>query len=125
MLHGVCLFGSKNTTYSVELNVMDPCTESICVSKTGQFSSELLQRKNYNYHGYRVSFDEKIILKKNKKHAIRARILGPPSLRGEYGHSFVQCPGVTFTFVDSEYSNNGTGVNHGQFPELLFSLCKQ
>ena len=41
VLDGVCLIGKENTTYSVELDVMDSCTESICVSKTGQFSSEL------------------------------------------------------------------------------------
>ena len=125
VLHGACLIGSENTTYSVELNVMDSCAESICAWKTGQFCSELLRRKNYNYHGYRVSFDEKIILKKNKKYDIRAKISGPPSLCGTHGHSFVQCPGVTFTFMNSEYSDNGTNVNYGQFPELLFSLCKQ
>ena len=125
VLHGVCLFGRKNTTYTVELEVMNPRTESICGSKTGQFCSELLQRKNYNYYGYRVSFDKKIILKKNTKYDIRAKISGPPSLCGVLGHSSVPCSGVTFTFVNSKYSNNGTEVNYGQFPELLFSLLKQ
>ena len=120
VLHGGCLFGKENATYTVELNVMDQCTESICVSNIGRFSPELLQRKNYNYPGFSVLFDKRIILKKNKKYDIRAKILGPPSLRGEYGHSFVQCPGVTFTFVNSEYSNSVTNVNHGQFPEFCF-----
>ena len=125
VLHGVCLFGSMNTTYSVELNVMDRNTELTCVSKTGQFSSELFQRKNYSYYGYTVSFDKKIILKKNKMYDIRAKISGLPSHRGVCGHSFVQFSGVTFTFVNSEYSNSGTDVNRGQFPELLFSLCEK
>ena len=125
VLHGVCLFGRENTTYTVELDVMDPRTESICASKTGQFCSELLQRKNYNYYGYRVSFDKKIILKQNKKYDIRAKISGPPSPRGARGHSSVLCSEVAFTFVNSKYSNNGTQVNDGQFPEMLFSLCKQ
>ena len=125
VLHAVFLFGSKNTTYSVELNVVDLCTESIYVSKTGQFCSELLQRMNYNYYGYRVSFDKDIIFKKFKKYEIRAKISGPPSLRGEQGGSFVQCPEVTFTFENSKYSDNGTDIYFGQVPELLFSLCKQ
>ena len=125
VLHGVCLFGSNNVTYTVDLNVMDTCTESICVSKSEQFSSKLLHTKKYNYYGYTVSFDKKIILKKNRKYGITAKISGLPSLHGVHGHSSVQCLGVTFTFVKSEYSNNGTDVKHGQFPELLFSLCKQ
>ena len=56
---------------------------------------------------------------------VRAKISGPPSLRGEGRVRSVQCSGVTFTFMDSDYSDNGTGVDHGQFPELLFSLYKQ
>jgi hypothetical protein len=125
VLHGVCLFGGVNNTYSVELDVIDPYTKSIFVSKTGECSSELLQGKNFNYYGYRVSFDKKIILKKNTRYDIRAKITGSPSLRGEGGVSSVQCSGVTFTFMDSDYLDNGTNVDLGQFPELLFSLYKQ
>ena len=120
VLHGLCLFGSKNTTYVVELNVMDPCTESICVSKTGQFTPELLQRKHYCYPGYRVSFDKNIILKKNKMYDIRAKISGPPSQCGFAIVNNVQCSGVTFTFI--KYPNGGMNIIGGQFPELLFSV---
>jgi len=125
VLHGVCLFGRKNATYSVELDVIDSCSESSVATKAGRFSSELLQGRNFSYLGYRVSFGKKIILKKNTNYNIRAKISGPPSERGVYGLSFVVCSGVTFTFMNSKYSNNGTDVDHGQFPELLFSLCKQ
>ena len=123
VLHGVCLFGSENNTYSVNLDVMDSNSKSIFVSKSERISSELLQGKNCSYYGYKVMFDKKkIILKKTTKYEIRAKILGPPSLRGAQYFGSVQCSGVTFTFMNSEYSKNGTGVNDGQFPELLFSL---
>ena len=122
VFHGVCLFGKKDSTYSVKLDVMDSYTKSISVSKTGEFSSELLQGENSSYEGYIVSFEKKVILKKNKKYVIRAEISGPPFLRGRSGVSSVQCSGVTFTFMNSEYSDNGTNVFGGQFPELLFSL---
>ena len=125
VLHSVCLFGEENATYSVELDIIDPYTKSILVSKSGRFSSELLQGKNYKYNGYRVLFDKNIILMKNRWYAIRAKISGPPALRGEGGVSSVQCSGVTFTFWNSGYSNNVTDVFCGQFPELLFSLYKQ
>jgi len=125
VLHGVCLLGIENATYSVELNIMDSNTKSICLSKTGQFSSEILEGKNYMYNGYRVTFDKKVILKKNTNYDIRVEISGPASLRGAGGVSSIQCSGVTFTFMNSEYSDNGTSVCYGQFPELLFSRCKQ
>lgn len=69
-------------------------------------------------------FDEKTLLKKNTRYCIRALILGSPSIRGLCGFCSVQLElsGVTFTFMDSEYSDNGTIVNEGQFVELLFSL---
>ena len=125
VLHGVCVFGRENATYSVELDVIDSRSKSSVASKTGVFSSELLQGKNYSYHGYRVLFDKEIILKKNTGCDIRAKISGPPSQRGESRSSSVWCSGVTFTFKNSNYSKNGTGIFEGQFPELLFSVKKQ
>ena len=125
VLHGVCLFGKGDTTCSVKLDVIDSRSELSVASKTGEFSSELLQGKNYSYHGYRVSFDREIILKKTTNYDIRAKITGLPSQRGAGGDSSMQCSGVTFTFMDSDYSNNATDILDGQFPELLFSVYKQ
>ena len=123
VLHGVCLIGIKNESqYFVELDVTESFSESSVASKAGQFSSELIQGKNYSYHGYRVLFPKKIILKKNTMYHIRANISGPPSLRGLGGHSLVQCSGVTFKFINSVYSKNGTDTCEGQFPELFFSV---
>ena len=124
VLYGVCFFGNVNKTYSVYLDVMDSNSKSIFVSKTERnICSELLRGKDFSYYGYKVMFDQKkIILKKNTKWDIRAKISGSPTWGGEDGVSSFQCCGVTFTFMRSIYSDNGTGVNRGQFPELLFSL---
>ena len=125
VLHGVCLFGSENATYSVELDVIQSSSKSSVASKTGEFPSKPLQAKNYCYHGCRVSFDKEIILKKATNYDIRAKILGPPSHRGGRSGRSVQCSELTFTFMKSDYSKNGTGIFEGQFPELLFSVKKQ
>ena len=86
----------------VQLDVIEVFSESSVASKAGQFSSELMKRNtDYSHHGYRVSFDKNIILKKNKMYDIRAKISGPSSLCGVHGLSCVQCSGVTFTFVNS------------------------
>ncbi|KAL9980189.1 hypothetical protein ACROYT_G008740 [Oculina patagonica] len=123
LLHGVSFFGSENNTYYVELDIMDSNSKSIFVSKTERFPSELLQGENCSYYGFKVMFDEeKVILKKNTKYHIRARISGSPSLYGNSCVSSVQCSGVTFTFMQSRHPSNGTRTNQGQFPELLFSL---
>ena len=123
VLHGVCLFGRENRSHFVQLDVTESFSESSVTSKAGQFSSELMKRNtDYSHHGYRVSFDKKIILKKNTAYHIRAKISGSLSLWGLSGVSLVQCSGVTFKFMDSLYSNNATSVVKGQFPELLFSV---
>ena len=124
VLHGVYLFGRKNTIYSVDVKVINSIRKSVLTSRRGKFHSEELCCRQYAYYGFEVPFG-KIILKKNTKYEITAGISGGSSLRGEGGISSVLCSGVTFTFMNSEYSGNGTSVCSGQFPELLFSLEEQ
>ena len=123
VLRGVCLFGSENNTYSVDVELTSTEDTSVVVSKTGTFSSELLQSDKCSYYGFRVLFDKKTILNKDTTYCIRASILGSPSLHGFNCVSSVQCSGVTFTFENSRYPNtNGTTVTQGQFAELLFTF---
>ena len=122
VLHGVCLFGSENSAHSVDLDVTDSKSKLVLVSKTGRFSSELLQCKQFYFYGFKVLFDTKIVLKKYITYRIKALISGPPSLYGVRGVRSAQCSGVTFTFHNRECSSSKTSVEGGQFPELLFSL---
>ena len=127
MLHGVCFFGRENNTYSVDLEVINTESKSVLVSKTGQFSSdqfELLQSEKGSYYGFELLFDTKITLGKNTTYCVSAEISGSTSLRGVNCVSSVKCSGVTFTFMNAEYSKMcyRTNVTEGQFPELLFSL---
>ena len=124
MLHGVCFFGSENNTYSVDLEVINTESKSVLVSKTGPFSSELLQCDKGSYYGFEVLFDTEIILDKNTTYCISATISGPASLYGQHCVSSVHCSGLTFTFTSApEYpTNQCTSEVGGQFPELLFSL---
>ena len=123
VLHGVCLFGSENNTYSVDLKVTNTKSTSVVVSKIRTFSSELLQSDQCSYYGFTVLFDTKIILNKNTTSRIRVSILGSPSLHGLNCVSSAQFSVVTFTFENARYTNtNGTNVTQGQFPELSFSF---
>ena len=121
-LHGVCFCGSENGTYSVDLTVKEPNHGSVLISKSGKFTSELLQFEKGDYWGFKLLFDTEFFLKKNTTYCIKARITGTFSSRGVNGVSSIQCSDVTFTFTNADGSTNETGVGGGQFPELLFSL---
>ena len=123
ILHGLCLCGSDNKNYTVTLEIKNASNNSCLASKSGTFSSKLLQYKSDNYYGYEVLFDPPVNLKKNTKYHVEALISGPSSGRGENGTSAVLCDGVTFTFSTySSGSTNSTSPTVGQFPEFLFSV---
>jgi len=126
MLYGLCLFGSKNNDYSVALTIEETGAPYFTlVSKTGTFSSKLLQSSNGNYCGLEILFDPTVVCNKNTKYEINAVVSGPPSWKGIDGVSTVVCSGVTFTFKDItniSIHSNGTTVRDGQFPEIMFSV---
>ena len=128
-LRGLRLFGSKNNSYTVTLKVayFDQGTTLVC--KAGTYSSKRLHSRHFSYHGLEVMFDSAALLKSNTWYQIEALISGPRSGRGDNGlrtiRDTVNESVVTFTFssVDSSRADsNGTDVNRGQFPEILFSL---
>jgi len=90
---------------------------ALLASKTGYFRSKLIQCEKYSYHGFEVLFDEKVILRKNTRYCLCAKIRGRDSLCGGDGVSSVKCGDVTFTFFMDEgfeyVSFNGTQVQQG------------
>ena len=113
-LHGVCLCGSNSNYYLVTLELWDRHSKSPLISKTGTFSSELLEYNGSCYYGYKVLFDSSVHLKKDTWYLIGASITGPPaSWKGLEGTEIVHSSGVTFKFhLSSSF----------QFPEFLFSV---
>ena len=113
-LKGICLLGSENNTYTVTLNLNEISTGKTVISKTGTYSSTLLQCKDLSYYGFEVLFDSTgADLKKNNKYCIQAKIAGPPSGSGENCLLKGEESGVTFTFPANSW---------GQFSEFLFSV---
>ena len=122
-LHGLCLFGSENNDYNVTLEIKNTNNNSCLASRSGNFSSKLLQYESDNYLGIEVLFDPPVNLIKNTKYQIEALIYGPSSGWGEGVSSTVLCDGVIFTFTScSSRHSNGTSSTRGQFPEFLFSV---
>ena len=123
-LHGLCLFGSENNSYTVTLEVKVSSDNSTLVSKTGTYSSTVLQCKRYSYHGFEVLFDSAAVLKKNTLYQIESLISSPSSMIGCDGLSTLQCSDVTFSFsaILNRLDSNSTNHKMGQFPEFLFSV---
>ena len=97
-LHGLCFCGCEYNSYTFSLEIKDTSNNLWLVLKSGTFSSNLLQYKRANYHGFEVLFDHPVNLKKNTKYQINAIISSPASGRGVGGFSTVLCTVVTFTF---------------------------
>jgi len=119
LLHGVYLFGSEGSGYSVSLTLyqFQYSIFATVVSTKGTFSS--LRNKAKNYWGFDVLFDSPVSMIKGDRYAIEAAISGPDSFGGRYGDSHVEDAGVTFKFQDWL---GPTGVKQGQLPEIIFSL---
>ena len=122
-LHGVRLFGNKNSTYSVDLTLLNQQTGSALVSlKIEAVAPKKSQGNGFDYYGIEMFFGQKALLKGNTRYCLSATITGFLSHHGENGVSTKHCSGVTFPFTYSTYPDNETTTIQGQFPKLLFSL---
>ena len=115
-------FGCEGGTYTVRTELIDTVSGSCVASKSEVYSSGEKHHEVTNYYGFTVLFDDAVPIKKNNCYEVVSLVSGNPSWSGNEGKSTVECFGVTFTFNDSKRKtdNNGTGVNMGQFPALLF-----
>ncbi|XP_068752966.1 BTB/POZ domain-containing protein 6-like [Montipora capricornis] len=121
-LHGMCLFGSMNNDYHVELVIKDLHTHSTVKTKTDRFRSQQMECKFGIYFGFEIAFDTPLDVKKNTDYEIESQISGPLSGNGCNGLSLVDVSNVQFTFKKSTANGNGTCPSYGQFPRFLFSL---
>ena len=126
-LHGVCLFGVENSSYSVHLTIIkNTKKKQVMVSKrqSGNFSSSILRCEAGHYCGFEVMFDKSVLLVKNTMYCIRA--YGLDNFWRPLGEAFdhVLCSGVTFAFDYEVSRRTGHRSNYcqEQFPEILFTV---
>ena len=123
-LHGVTLCGSKNNTYSVTIRVTDLEDMVDVIAKSGDFASTRIKAKPFSCYDFdTVYFYPPIILKRNVTYRLEAQISGANSWLCRKGEAFVVSSGVKFNRFDTCCSDNGTNVERGQFPEILFTVC--
>ena len=120
ILHGFQHFGSEREEYTVKTDIIDPLDNNLLVSRGGNYVSK--KSDTSTYYGFDVLFDRPIILNANKEYKIKSIIKGPTSWYGKDGQTSVKCQGVRFTFRCSAENSNGTDIERGQFPEILFSV---
>ena len=122
-LHVVRLFGGENNEYSVIVKVSDAYGVTLA-TKTGTFSSKLVQSEGGEYHSIDIMFQPPLALKKRIKYCLEASIRGPPSLCGQDGSSRVQRDRVNFSFANKAgaVEIQDTTVSYGQFSEFLFTI---
>ncbi|XP_068696405.1 BTB/POZ domain-containing protein 6-like [Montipora foliosa] len=121
-LHGMCLFGSMNNEYHVDIVINDLHTHSTVKTKTVSFRSQEMECKFGSYFGFEIAFVTPLDVKKNTDYQIVAQISGPASGNGYNGLSLVDVSGVQFTFKRSAQDDNETSPSYGQFPRFVFSL---
>ena len=118
-LLGITLCGSENSEYSVTIHIKKLDGVSLD-SVSGKFLSVFIEEEPHSFYGFRILFNHPIVIEKGIKYRIEASISGANSCFGRNGQKIVACRGISFSFKSTSNNSGGTGVEQGQFPELLF-----
>ncbi|CAB3984227.1 BTB POZ domain-containing 6-like [Paramuricea clavata] len=113
LLLGVRLFGEQSGSENLVT------LEANEVKVTGTYTSELSQD---NIHGFDVMLKEPLQLKRNEVITLSVRTEKTQLFSGQNGSHKVVLKGVTVTFRNAPFPNNGTCVTSGQFHEIILSI---
>lgn len=128
---GFGMFGGRGE-YSCKLKLYDLGTdgggyekEGVLISETKEVPYECAARSKHH-----ILLPKPVSAAAGRWYLVWARIAGPSSDCGSCGQASVTTEDqVVFTFKSSKKANNGTDVNSGQIPAILYRLvtqdCKQ
>ncbi|KAJ1115470.1 hypothetical protein NDU88_003694 [Pleurodeles waltl] len=124
LLGGLGLFGGRGEyTAKIKLFELGPDggdheTDGDLLAETDVLAYDCAAREKYA-----MMFDEPVLLQAGWWYVAWARVSGPSSDCGSHGQATITTDdGVVFQFKSSKKSNNGTDVNAGQIPQLLYRL---
>uniref|UniRef100_A0A8C4T2S5 E3 ubiquitin-protein ligase MYCBP2 n=1 Tax=Erpetoichthys calabaricus TaxID=27687 RepID=A0A8C4T2S5_ERPCA len=124
LLGGLGLFGGRGEyTAKIKLFELGPDggdheTDGDLLAETDVLAYDCAAREKYA-----MMFDEPVLLQSGWWYVAWARVSGPSSDCGSHGQAAITTDdGVVFQFKSSKKSNNGTDVNAGQIPQLLYRL---
>ncbi|XP_073470390.1 E3 ubiquitin-protein ligase MYCBP2 isoform X13 [Aquarana catesbeiana] len=124
LLGGLGLFGGRGE-YTAKIKLFelgsdggDHETDGDLLAETDVLAYDCAAREKYA-----MMFDEPVLLQAGWWYVAWARVSGPSSDCGSHGQASITTDdGVVFQFKSSKKSNNGTDVNAGQIPQLLYRL---
>lgn len=124
LLGGYGLFGgrgeytAKIKLFDIGIDGGDQENDGELLAETEEIPYECEPRQKYS-----ILFDESVSLQANRWYVAWARVSGPSSDCGSSGQAMVTAEDqVMFYFKSSKKSNNGTDVNAGQIPQLLYRV---
>ncbi|XP_039221609.1 E3 ubiquitin-protein ligase MYCBP2 isoform X14 [Crotalus tigris] len=124
LLGGLGLFGGRGEyTAKIKLFELGPDggdheTDGDLLAETDVLAYDCAAREKYA-----MMFDEPVLLQASWWYVAWARVSGPSSDCGSHGQASITTDdGIVFQFKSSKKSNNGTDVNAGQIPQLLYRL---
>lgn len=126
-LCGFAMFGGRGE-YTCKLKLFDlGCDgggyekDGILISETDEIPYECPARSKYN-----IMLPKPLTGNAGKWYLVWARISGPSSDCGSSGQSTVTTEDqIVFNFKTSKKANNGTDVNSGQIPSILYRIITQ
>ncbi|XP_011315230.1 E3 ubiquitin-protein ligase MYCBP2 isoform X2 [Fopius arisanus] len=124
LLGGYGLFGgrgeytAKIRLFDIGIDGGDQENDGELLGETEEIPYECEPRQKYS-----ILFEEPVQLQANRWYVAWARVSGPSSDCGSGGQAMVTAEDqVMFYFKSSKKSNNGTDVNAGQIPQLLYRV---
>lgn len=127
LLCGFAMFGGRGE-YTCKLKLYDLGTDGggyekdgVLIAETDEVPYECPARSKYN-----IMLPKSLIAHAGKWFLVWARISGPSSDCGSAGQSTVTTEDqIVFNFKTSKKANNGTDVNSGQIPSILYRIITQ
>ncbi|KAJ8666974.1 hypothetical protein QAD02_008636, partial [Eretmocerus hayati] len=124
LLGGYGLFGGRGE-YTAKIKLFDigvdggeEETDGELLAETDEIPYECEPRQKYS-----ILFNEPVPLQANRWYVAWAKVSGPSSDCGSGGQEVVTAEDqVVFYFRTSKEANNGTDVNAGQIPQLLYRV---
>ncbi|CAK9797457.1 E3 ubiquitin-protein ligase MYCBP2 [Anthophora quadrimaculata] len=124
LLGGYGLFGGRGE-YTAKIKLFDIGMDGGDQENDGELlaESEEIPYECGPRQKYSILFYEPIALQANRWYVAWAKVSGPSSDCGSGGQGMVTAEDqVMFYFKSSKRSNNGTDVNAGQIPQLLYRI---
>ena len=118
-LAGVEMFGSKDSSYAVQLDLYHGCELISSVQSTTGTQNENLNVQGIEYYGFDIYFERPVRLSQECRYSVKATVKGPHSYFGSSGKSQIPHDDLVIKFMDSGITCEHTTEIQGQFGRFI------